>query len=134
MDEEDKADAELDAIIRSLKEAPGKEQHRLYQVQQSLCALAEKIRDVHKPAQDTIKSALDNDLELGQDWEEASRDVVQVLGLLKLEYEAKVEKEISADTKGDKKNPGIGQAAKQTEKAVRKVVKTIYIPDGDEMY
>lgn len=132
MDEEDKADAELDAIIRSLKEAPGKEHHPLYQAQISLCVLAGKILDAPKPVQVAIKSALDNDLQLGEDWEEATRDALHVLNLLKQEYQKKVERELSEDTKGDKENPGLGRAAKQSEKAVRKVVKTIHIPEAQD--
>lgn len=120
-----KSDATLLVIRDEIAKISGIEDHPLYRTQLDIFRSAENLLDLHTPLKDIIGAALNDTMNIGQDWDENGVDAVNVLDLLRGEAEKTVEKLISADTEGDKDNPCWGQVVKMTSKNIRKTLRHV---------
>ena len=96
-----------------------------------MVAMAQELTDKHKALQDTISSALNHELILGDGWQNDGEEAIQVLSDLTKEEQESVERYLDADSDGECNNEESWmEKVKRSEKGIKQALRAVPIPVG----
>lgn len=98
-------------------------------LQESMMSMAQELTEKHNALQNTISSALNRELILGDGWQNDGEDAIQVLSELTSEEQESVEKHLHLDDDGEYSNEGSWMdKVKRSEKGIKQALRAVPVP------